>query len=458
MFLLQSIRLLLIDRLLGMENKYNVIIIGGGPGGYKTAVYAASKGLTVLLVEKSELGGTCLNRGCIPTKTYARHAEIIQTLKDSDSYGLDSLSFSFNFKTVVERKNSVVESLRNGISTLLAAPGITVVRGEARLKSADSITVGELEYCADNIIIATGSESKTLPTVELDPEMILDSTQLLDSATLPKQICIVGAGVIGMEFASILNAFGCEVGVVEFMKECLPTLDQDIAKRLRKCLEKRGVSFYMQSSLKRASKGMVSFEKKGKETEIPAEKVLLAVGRKPNTEGLGLEALGVALGKNGIVVDDNMRTNIPHVYAVGDVNGRQMLAHAAEMQGKRAINDILGETDSIRFDIMPAAIFTNPEAACVGKTEEQLKADGKDYICMKHYYRANGKAVAMNETEGLLKLLVDKDGLIVGCHVYGAHAADLVQEVSALMCRDTTLRQLKDITHIHPTLSEIIVE
>lgn len=437
---------------------FNLIIIGGGPGGYKTATYAASKGLTVLVVEKAELGGTCLNCGCIPTKTYARNAEIIQTLKEADVYGLDELSFSFNFKTAYERKNNVIDALRNGISTLLSAPGITVVKGEAVLKSASSVSVNGEEYSAKNIIIATGSESKTLPIADLDADMICDSTWLLSTDTLPKRICIVGAGVIGMEFASILNSFGCEVSVVEFLKECLPALDGDIAKRLRKCLEKRGVAFYMQSGLKSAAKGKVVFEKKGKETELETEKVLLAVGRKPNVEGLGLDEVGIAYDKKGITVTDMMQTSVPGVYAIGDVNGRQMLAHAAEMQGKRAVNSILGLQDDIRFEIMPAAIFTNPEAACVGKTEELLKAEGVEYICQKHYFRANGKALAMNETEGMLKLLAGKDGLIIGCHVYGAHAADLVQEVSVLMCRNTTLQQLHDMTHIHPTLSEIIVE
>ena len=441
-----------------MENSFDIIIIGGGPGGYKTATYAASKGLTVLVVEKAELGGTCLNCGCIPTKTYARNAEIIQTLKEADVYGLDELSFSFNFKTAYERKNNVIDTLRNGISTLLSAPGITVVKGEAVLKSASSVSVNGEEYSAKNIIIATGSESKTLPIAGLDADMICDSTWLLSTDTLPKRICIVGAGVIGMEFASILNSFGCEVSVVDFLKECLPALDGDIAKRLRKCLEKRGVAFYMQSGLKSAAKGKVVFEKKGKETELETEKVLLAVGRKPNVEGLGLDEVGIAYDKKGITVNDMMQTSVPGVYAIGDVNGRQMLAHAAEMQGKRAVNSILGLQDDIRFDIMPAAIFTNPEAACVGKTEELLKAEGVEYICQKHYYRANGKALAMNETEGMLKLLADNNGLIIGCHVYGAHAADLVQEVSVLMCRNTTLQQLHDMTHIHPTLSEIIVE
>lgn len=442
-----------------MENNYNLIIIGGGPGGYKTAIYAASKGLSVLLVEKSELGGTCLNHGCIPTKAYARHAEILHDLKSSEIFGLDNLSFTLNLKTVVERKNSVVEALRNGVSTLLSVPGITVVKGEARLLTANSIMVNDgNEYSADNIIIATGSKPKTLPLDDLDPQMVCDSTWLLETEDFPDRICIVGAGVIGMEFASILNLFGCEVTVVEYMKECLPSLDADIAKRLRKSMEKRGVTFYMQSSLKSAAEGKVTFERKGKEIELEADKVLLAVGRMPNIDTFTLDRLGIEYDRKGIVVDENMQTSAPHIFAVGDVNGRQMLAHAAEMQGKRAVNSILGTGDTIRFDIMPAAIFTLPEAACVGRTEEQMKAENADFQCVKHYYRSNGKAMAMNETEGMLKLLADGNGRIVGCHVYGAHAADLVQEVSALMCRNTTLEQLADIIHIHPTLSEIIIE
>lgn len=441
-----------------MENNFNLIIIGGGPGGYKTATYAASKGLSVLLVEKDELGGTCLNRGCIPTKTYARNAEILHDLKSSAVFGLDNLSFSLNLKTVVERKKSVVETLRNGIPTLLSVPGIAVIKGEARLQTACSIIVDGEEYTADNIIIATGSKPKTLSLEEMDSRMICDSTWLLDTENFPKRICIVGAGVIGMEFASILNLFGCDVMVVEYLKECLPSLDADIAKRLRKSMEKRGVTFYMQSALKSVADGKILIEKKGKEIELEADKVLLAVGRMPDIDTRSLDSLRVKYDRRGIAVDENMQTTVPHLYAVGDVNGRQMLAHAAEMQGKRAVNNILGTADTIRFDIMPAAIFTLPEAACVGKTEEQLKTEGAEFSCEKHFYRSNGKAMAMNETEGMLKLLADSTGRIVGCHVYGAHAADLVQEVSALMCRNTTLAQLSDIIHIHPTLSEIITE
>ena len=278
---------------------FNLIIIGGGPGGYKTATYAASKGLTVLVVEKDELGGACLNRGCIPTKTYARLAEVIETMKDAESYALDGVTYSFDFAKAFARKQQVVETLRGGIATLLSASGITLVKGMAVMKDAHTVVVDGKDYSADNIIIATGSVSKSLPIPDLDKEMVCDSDWLLDTDVLPKRICIVGAGVIGMEFASILNSFDCEVTVVEFLKECLPPIDSDIAKRLRKCLEKRGVTFYMQSALKGAASGKVTFERKGKVTEVEADKVLLAVGRKPLTDGLGLDEVGIKYDAKG---------------------------------------------------------------------------------------------------------------------------------------------------------------
>ena len=264
-----------------------------------------------------------------------------------------------------------------------------------------------------------------------------------------------------MEFASIFHRFGSEVTVIEYLKECLPALDSDIAKRLRKLLEKKGITFRMKTAVQSLS-------------DIDADIILMATGRKPHTEGLNLEAAGITLTPQGAIPVELenykiKRTNnsqlltpystTPHpttLYAIGDVNGLQMLAHAAEMQAVRAVNHILGKTDNIRFDIMPAAIFTTPEAACVGPSEDQLKSSGTPYTCKKAFWRANGKALAMNETEGMLKLFVDADELIIGCHAYGAHSADIVQEVSALMCRDTTISQLRDMVHIHPTLSEIL--
>lgn len=436
----------------------DIIIIGSGPGGYRAAEYAAKNGLNTVIIERKQPGGTCLNEGCIPTKTYARNAEIIDTLREADAFGLEGMQYTFDFAKVVERKNAVTAQLRSGIETLLSAPGITFVRGEAQLKDSHTVTVGQDEYTAKAILIATGSSPKMPRIADMDPDMALDSTQLLCLTELPQRLCIVGAGVIGMEFACVFNSFGCKVTVIEFLKECLPALDSDIAKRLRKQLEKKGIEFYLQSAVNSIADGQVTFERKGKTVTVEADKVLLAVGRKPNTDGLNLDAVGIDYDAKGIKVDDNMQTNVLGIYAIGDVNGRQMLAHAATMQGLRAINHVLGRTDGIRFDIMPAAIFTNPEAASVGASEDFCKQNNVAYRCARSHYRANGKALAMNETEGLIKLIAAEDGKIIGCHAYGAHAADIIQEIAALMCRDTTASELKDIIHTHPTLGEMVQE
>ena len=405
--------------------KVDLIIIGAGPGGYRAAEYAAKQGLKVVIFEGSEVGGTCLNVGCIPTKTYVHSA---------------------TFEEARERMATVVAQLRQGVEGILSHSNITLVREKGVFM--DAHTVGD--YTADNIIIATGSETKWLPIKGVDDPRVVDSTGLLQLETLPKRLAIIGAGVIGMEFASVFNRFGSEVTVIEYLKECLPALDSDIAKRLRKLLEKRGITFHMKTAVEDIA-------------DIEADVVLMATGRKPRTEGLNLETLGITLTPQGAIpVDDNYQLSIINsqlngLYAIGDVNGRQMLAHAAEMQAVRAVNHILGKQDNIRFDIMPAAIFTDPEAACVGPTEDQLKVQDVPYVCKKSFWRANGKALAMNDTEGMLKLFADDDDRIIGCHAFGAHSADIVQEVSVLMCRDTTVSQLCDMVHIHPTLSEILL-
>ena len=396
----------------------DLIIIGAGPGGYRAAEYAAKQGLKVVVFEGEDVGGTCLNVGCIPTKTYVH---------------------STSFAEARERMAQVVPQLRSGVEGILSHPNITLVREKGAFK--DAHTVGD--YTADNVIIATGSETKYIPIKGLDDPRVVDSTGLLNLDTLPKRLTIIGAGVIGMEFASVFNRFGAEVTVIEYLKECLPALDSDIAKRLRKLLEKRGITFKMKTAVENAA-------------DLEADVILMATGRKPRTGGLNLEAVGITLTPQGAIpVDDNYQA-IPNIYAIGDANGRQMLAHAAEMQAVRAVNHILGKNDSIRFDIMPAAIFTEPEAACVGPTEDQLKEQGIAYECRKSFWRANGKALAMNETEGMLKLFASPEGEILGCHAFGAHAADIVQEVSVLMCKHTTLHELADMVHIHPTLSEIL--
>ena len=409
----------------------NLIIIGAGPGGYRAAEYAAKQGLKVVVFEGDEVGGTCLNVGCIPTKTYVHSA---------------------TFDEARERMAAVVPQLRQGVEGILSNPNITLVREKARFVDAHTVEAspsGEV-WRGVNIIIATGSETKMIPVQGLDDPRLVDSTGLLALESLPKRLCIIGAGVIGMEFASAFQRFGSDVTVIEFLKECLPALDSDIAKRLRKTLEKKGITFKMKTAVQNLA-------------DIDTDIILMATGRKPRTEGLNLEALGVTLAPNGAIpVNENyqlstLNSQLSTVYAIGDVNGRQMLAHAAEMQAIRAVNHIIGKKDGIRFDVMPAAIFTSPEAACVGPSEDQLKERGIAYTCKKSFWRANGKALAMDEAEGLLKLFVGSDGLILGCHAYGAHSADIIQEVSVLMCKDTTVGELADMVHIHPTLSEILL-
>jgi dihydrolipoamide dehydrogenase len=401
----------------------DILIIGAGPGGYRAAEYAAKQGLQVVIVEEGEVGGTCLNVGCIPTKTYVHSA---------------------TFAEARERMTTVIPQLRAGVEGILSHPNITLLRGRASFVSPSECSVCGDIISAKNIVIATGSETKWLPIKGLDDPRVVDSTGLLQLETLPKKLCIIGAGVIGMEFASIFNRFGSEVTVIEFLKECLPALDSDIAKRLRKQLEKKGVTFKMKTAVENVA-------------DLDADVILMATGRKPRVQADFANA-GVEYDeRKGIAVDENFKTTVNGIYAIGDVNGRQMLAHAAEMQAVHVVNHILGKSDAIRFDFMPAAIFTEPEAACVGPTEDQLKELGVAYECRKSFWRANGKALAMDETEGMLKLFSAADGRLLGCHAFGAHAADIVQEVSVLMCRDTTIGQLRDMVHIHPTLGEILL-
>lgn len=437
--------------------KSDLIIIGSGPGGYRSAAYAAGKGLKVVIIEDREAGGTCLNRGCIPTKTLCRHAEMAADLARAGAFGFEVTGSGVDYAKVKERKEKVVQQLREGVEYILSQPGITSVRAHATFVAPKVIAAGGEEYTADHILIATGSQPKLPPIEGIGEAGVLTSDELLELDHVPQSLCIVGAGVIGMEFASIFSSLGCQVTVIEFLPECLPMLDSDVAERLRKAIAKRGVKFYMQSAVKYVAAHSVTFERKGKETTVEAEEILIATGRRPNIDGLGLEVAGVACDKGGICTGDDLQTNVSGVYAIGDVNGRCMLAHAATSQGIHAVNSILGIADGIRPDIMPSAIFTLPEAACVGLSENRCKETGMDYVCHKVNYRANGKALAMGEADGLLKLLASPaDGRIIGCHVYGAHASDMVQEISALMCRDTTVAQLKEMIHTHPTIGEML--
>ena len=438
-----------------------LLIIGAGPGGYETALAAAKRGVEVVLVEAGPVGGTCLNEGCIPTKSFCKNAQLLEQLREAEAFGVSDLAYNFDFKAVTARKNAVVEQLRGGVESLLSHKLITLVRGKASFKDPHTVVVGDEEYSADYIIIATGSVSASLPVPGADLEGILTSKEILDIEELPKKLCVIGGGVIGLEFASIFNSFSCEVTVLEYCKEILPRFDTDLAKRLKQCLGKKGIDINTQSQVLSISKEgdqyKVTFLRKGKEESVVADKVLMAVGRKANVDSLNLAEAGVEFGPRGVVVNEVMQTSQPHIYAVGDINGKMMLAHAAIFQGLVALDHMMGVDNDIDLSVMPAAVFTSPEAASVGKTEDECKEAGIKVKCLKSFFRANGKAVTMGETEGFCKVIVEEEtGLLLGCHLFGPHSSDIVQEACALISRKSTLKQLQDIIHTHPTLTEVI--
>ena len=446
-----------------------LIVIGAGPGGYETALLAAKRGIEVVLVESGHVGGTCLNEGCIPTKSFCKNAEVLEGLREAETFGITGLDFRFDFGSVVARKNAVVEQLRGGVEGLLSHKNITLVRGKASFKDDHTINVipseGEgspQEYTADYIIIATGSVSSSLPIPGADLPGILTSKEILDVEEVPQRLCVIGGGVIGLEFASVFNSFGSEVTVLEYCRDILPRFDTDLAKRLKQSLGKRGIEINTQAQVTgieahdRAYK--VTYVRKGKEETVEADKVLMAVGRKANVASLNLEDIGLEFTPRGIIVDEKtMQTNIPHIYAVGDINGKMMLAHAATFQGIVALDHIMGVENHIDLNVMPAAVFTSPEAASVGLTEDECKEKGIPVKCLKSFFRANGKAVTMGETDGFCKIVVSCDSdAVLGCHLYGPHASDIIQEACALISRKATLDEFKGIIHTHPTLAEVL--
>lgn len=439
----------------------DLIIIGGGPGGYETALFAAQRGLAVTLIERGNLGGTCLNEGCIPTKTLCRSAALACDMKKAAELGVAVGDWSVDFPTIMARKNAVVEQLRTGVEALMRHPKISLVTGDARFVDALTVEVAGERYAARDVIIATGSTAATLPIEGADLPGVVTSKELLDLHELPQRLTVIGAGVIGLEFASIFHALGSNVTVLEYAREVLPHFDTDMAKRLRQSLGKRGIVIETQAAVKSVAKInsslAVNYEKKGKTLAVEADVVLMAVGRKANVSSLNLDDVGIDYTQRGITVDDNMLTNVPHVYAIGDINGKMMLAHAATFQGVCALNHIMGESCRVRLDVMPAAVFTMPEAATVGLTEEDCKEQGIEYVAKKSFFRANGKALSIGEPEGYCKLLVAADHRLLGCHILGAHASDVVQEVCALITRGASCDDLALTIHAHPTLSEVVL-
>ena len=443
--------------------KTDLIIIGAGPGGYETALEAAKKGKSVILFNGGNLGGTCLNEGCIPTKCLCNDSEMIAKFKEGEKYGIEDFTFSIDYHKILERKNNVITSLKSGIETMLQQSKVELVNAVASFKDEKTVVANGIEYEADNIIIATGSVSKSLPIPGHDLECVMDSTRLLNLEYIPESLTIICGGVIGMEFASIFNNLGSKVTVIEYMKQILPPFDSDISKRLKQSMSKRGISIITSAQAKEIKQNEfyeieVTYEQKGKEGKVVSSDILMAVGRKAMTTGLNLEATGVNYSEKGIPVDDNMRTNVDGIYAIGDVNSRMMLAHVATFQGMRAINTIDNETDNIRFDIIPSAVFTMPECGMAGMTEEQCKINNIDILIGQSFYRANGKALAMGEPEGICKLIFNKaDNRLIGAHIMGIEAADLAQQCADLMCRNVTQRDMTEIIFGHPTVSEIIL-
>lgn len=443
--------------------KSDLIIIGAGPGGYETALEAAKSGKTVTLFNGDKLGGTCLNEGCIPTKCLCRNAEIISEFKHGDEYGIDDFTFSVDYNKILERKNNVVSTLRDGVKMMLAQAKVNVVNAKAKFIDSHKVEAGGEIYEADNIIIATGSKSKSLPIPGHDLECCMDSTRILELEYIPESLTIIGGGVIGMEFASIFHNLGSKVTVIEFMKQILPPFDSDIAKRLKQTLSKKGIKILTGASAKEIKQNEfyeieVIYDIKGKTDKVTSSDLLMAVGRAPVVEGLGLENAGVEYTNRGIAVDKDMRTNIENIYAIGDVNAKMMLAHVASFQGKRALNAIEGKTDTIRFDIVPSAVFTVPECGMVGKTEEQCKSEGIAIKIGQSFFRANGKALAMGEPDGLCKLIFRaSDDMLIGAHIMGVEAADLAQQCADLMNCNTHLGEMQDIIFGHPTVSEVLL-
>jgi len=418
----------------------DVIIIGAGPGGYEAALYGASKGLNVVLVNKHNLGGTCLHYGCIPTKSYFKHASLISDLKDSDLYGLANLSYAFDFGKVKSRKDEVVSSLEKGISFLLKKANVTVLEGKANFIGDKKIEVNGETYEAKNIIIATGSKERILPNFD----SYLTSKDILGLDKLPESLTIVGGGVIGVEFASILNQFGVKVEVLEYGDRILNSLDQETSRRILSLLKRQGVDVHLNIKVNSYQDKVLTYEEKGELKTKEVENLLLAIGRIPNLD-CALDKTNIIYSNKGIIVDKNFETNVKGVYAIGDVTGINMLAHYATYSGYRAINHILDIKDEIDFNLVPACIFSLPEIASVGILEgNELKAN----------YRGNGKALASNLLEGYIKLYVNEEK-IVGGIIIGHEASILIHEIAAVIKEKVTVSKFKDYIHAHPTLSEI---
>ena len=445
-----------------------LLIIGAGPGGYECAVQAAAAGLDVHVVDSADhLGGTCLGEGCIPTKCLCHTAEVIEHVRAAEAYGITTDLTGFNMSQAIQRKDQIVAQLRQGIQTLMQTPGITFHNGKARFINGDAhtVAVGEETLKADYVIVATGSVPKFLPIPGAHTPGVLTSTEMLQLTEVPQRLCVIGGGVIGLEFARIFNTLGSQVTVIEYCKEILPNFDKDIAKRLRTALKKRGIEFITGAPVTaihadEAQKGLlhVSYEHRSAVHDALADVVLMAVGRAANVDSLNLAEAGIDFTPRGITVNEHFETSVPGVYAVGDVNGLLQLAHAATFQSYHVLDHILERPNHTDLSLVPAAVFTQPEAAMAGMTEQQVLDAGIDAATSKAMFAGSGKARAMGHPDGFVKVVYSKgDRRILGAHIVGPHAADLITELALAIQRALTLDDIAvRLIHTHPTLAEVV--
>ncbi|ELA7389037.1 dihydrolipoyl dehydrogenase [Vibrio alginolyticus] len=448
----------------------DITIIGGGPGGYVAAIKAAQMGKKVVVVEKEKLGGTCLNWGCIPTKTLVRSAEVYDLMQSSEEFGCLADNVRFDMNKVMARKNSVVKQLVDGIDFLFSKNDITTVNGNATMVNAETVVVENgstnVMVRSDYIIIATGSISANLPFLGADLEDVIDSKAALSLSELPDKMVIVGGGVIGMEFAFIFASFGVDVSVVEYADSVLISCDKDVRNEIEKVAVAKGIKLYTRARVEEIIKTepegcVVAFDQQGEKHFITSDKVLMAVGRNPFFDGIGIEEAGVELNDNGrgIKVNSKMQTNVSNIYAIGDVTNIIQLAHVASHQGIVAVNNISGIESEMDYHAVPSAIFTHPEIGMVGLTEELARESGREINVGQFPFLANGKALALGENKGFIKIIADKvTGKVLGASIVGANATDMIAELTLAVRNGLTTEQIIETIHAHPTTAEIVHE
>ena len=439
---------------------YDLIIIGGGPGGYHAARLAGRAGMKTLLFEKNELGGVCLNEGCIPSKTLLHSAKILDCARNGKAYGVKAAELEFDHNAVIARKNGVVKKLVFGVKTLMNSSGVTVICEEAEIVGRNLVKAGDETFETKHIIIAAGSEPVIPPLAGLSEAFsdgfVLTNREILDLCEIPENLAIIGAGAIGLEMASYFSSAGSKVTVIEMLPKIAGQTDGEISNMLMEALMKKGVHFVLNTKVTAIERGKVKCE----ESEVTADKVLLSIGRRPVTKGYGLENAGVALYKGAIATDANMLTSVPNIYAVGDVNGKHMLAHTAYREAEVAVNHILQKPGVMRYDAVPSVIYTTPEVACVGETLESLETKGTDAgeasLPMAH----SGRFVAENQgANGLCKIVFEKKSRRVkGVHMLGSYASEIIAAACVVIEKQMRVEDVTEIIFPHPTVSEIIKE